>query len=133
MNAPNIWVGVIEHKHGTNQYAASTEAGLWAQLAGFCREWWDRDGPDYPIEGRSDEDIVGCYFDWQAAIGGSESYSKSEVFLDLCVVLNEIAKVAVSPEGTLLEVCDLLEKAGYLHVDYALVVRPAGEAPGNQS
>ncbi|MDE1917624.1 MAG: hypothetical protein KGJ57_18405 [Sphingomonadales bacterium] len=35
-----VHVGVIEHRHGANLYAAYTRAALDRDLAGFCREYW---------------------------------------------------------------------------------------------
>jgi hypothetical protein len=68
-----IFVGVIQHKHGDNVYAATTRDRLMKQIADYCREWWKSDGPDEPMP-EGDEDVVTQYFDWVAEIGGSEGY-----------------------------------------------------------
>jgi len=35
-------------------------------------------------------------------------------------ILRQIASIAIDPEGELLAICDVLEKAGYLHAVYSL-------------
>lgn len=131
-----IWVGTINHKHGANHYAATTEAGIWGELAGFCREWWCTNGPgeasdtEPPID-LSDQEVVERYFAFQAETGGSEDYTLDEVRLsgDLPQVatLTRITEIAISPEGTLLDVCDVLEKAGMLTPVYSLARGPRPE------
>jgi hypothetical protein len=70
---PTIWTAAIDHKHGTNLYAARTAPGLYAQLASFCREWWDKDGPGFanipPPAGDDDLLTVREYFDYQTRHG----------------------------------------------------------------
>lgn len=36
-----VWVAVISYEHGTDLYAARTEAKLFEQLAKYCRSWWE--------------------------------------------------------------------------------------------
>ena len=79
-----IWLASVDHEHGMTLYAATTEPGIWAVLAAFCTQWWVQDGPDRPIEelaGLTDQEIVEAYFEWQASIGGSESYTIQEAAL----------------------------------------------------
>jgi hypothetical protein len=77
-----VWVASVDHKHGTNLYAAATQPGIWALLADYCREWWDKDGPKEPLAVTlSDQKTVEAYFAWMAEIGGSEGYTISEVGL----------------------------------------------------
>jgi hypothetical protein len=63
-----IWIAAIDHKHGTNLYASETEAGLYQQLAEYCRDYWDQDGPNEPIPS-DDREIIKTYFDHQAEHG----------------------------------------------------------------
>jgi hypothetical protein len=61
-----IWTAAVDHKHGTTLFAATTEDGIYAQLADYCREWWDKDGPGavgvaLPAE-VDDRAIVAQYF-----------------------------------------------------------------------
>ncbi|HTB46251.1 MAG TPA: hypothetical protein VK741_21700 [Acetobacteraceae bacterium] len=44
--------------------------------------------------------------------------------VDALAVLQEIARIAVDPEGELLQVCDVLEKAGLIHAAYSLPTAP---------
>lgn len=36
----SVFVGVVEHRYGTNFYASKTWAGLRRQVAEYCREYW---------------------------------------------------------------------------------------------
>jgi hypothetical protein len=36
-----VWVATINHRHGTNVYAARTERKLYAALVDFAMTWWD--------------------------------------------------------------------------------------------
>jgi hypothetical protein len=74
-----IWVAAIDHKYGTDLYASTTEAGIYPQLAEYCREYWDQDGPNEPIPA-DDREIVGAYFDYQSD-HGNESYIIEKVEL----------------------------------------------------
>jgi len=79
-----IWVASVDHKHGTDFYAATTQPGVWAELAAYCAQWWIKDGPDRPVAElahMSDQESVEAYFEWQASIGGSEEYTIREVAL----------------------------------------------------
>jgi hypothetical protein len=57
-----ISVAIIDHKFGTNFYAAETEDGIYAELAEFCREWWGDTGLDTPPP-ENDTDCVQAYFE----------------------------------------------------------------------
>lgn len=75
-----VWVGYVETNEGSaNHYAAESEKGLRRQIAAFCAEWWDQDGPgsDMPIDGLSDNEIINLYFD--ASYG--EDYNLAEVVI----------------------------------------------------
>lgn len=60
-----IHVAIITHRHGTNLYADRTEEGLRAQVAKYCREWWDEVDEPVPVapDGLGDDDVVARYFD----------------------------------------------------------------------
>jgi hypothetical protein len=36
-----IWVAMVETKYGTNVYPSVTEAGMVAQVAEYCRQYWN--------------------------------------------------------------------------------------------
>lgn len=106
-----VWVGAIDHKHGTNLYAAITEDGLYAQLADFCREWWATDGPDAghevepPAALATDREIVSAYFHHQTDVG-DEWYRAEEVELvdlahnpDPAEPLNAAERQAIADTG----------------------------------
>ena len=59
----DIHIGSIDHKHGTNHYAALTQEALMAEVAEYCREWWSDidDGRDPAT--LDDETIADIYFD----------------------------------------------------------------------
>lgn len=59
----NIHIGSIDHKHGTNHYAALTREALMAEVAEYCREWWsDIDDRRDPAT-LDDETIADTYFE----------------------------------------------------------------------
>lgn len=74
-----MYSGVILHDHGVNHYAGTTYEAVLAQIADFCREWWDSDGPPELAWPDSDADIVSAYFTHQAEEGDGESYEIEEV------------------------------------------------------
>ena len=59
----DIHIGSIDHKHGTNHYAALTQKALMAEVAEYCREWWSdiEDGRDPAT--LDDQTIADIYFD----------------------------------------------------------------------
>ena len=72
MSTPQtVWVGVVDHKHGTNIYAATTDDGVYGQVADYCREWWSREMPEgSPAPtGLADYEVVRAYFDAQSEHG----------------------------------------------------------------
>lgn len=75
-----VYVGVIDHKHGTDIYAAKTQDGLYSQLAAFCREWWKNDGPEGEAP-PSDRELVSAYFEYQSE-RGEEWHRTEEIELD---------------------------------------------------
>jgi len=61
---PLIWVAVISHRHGTNAYASKTKDGLYRQIRGYVREWWDTEITCYEFpEEANDYEVVRQYFD----------------------------------------------------------------------
>jgi hypothetical protein len=66
-----IWTAAVDHKHGTTLFGATTEAGIYAQLADYCRQWWVKempaDAPD-PL-GMTDREVVSFYFDTMSDSG----------------------------------------------------------------
>jgi hypothetical protein len=78
---PQINVGTISHRHGTNFYAARTFEGLLKQIAAYVRENWnDRppSAPDNHADLTNYLDLIDAYFD------GNESefveYNLAELF-----------------------------------------------------
>ena len=65
-----IWVAAVDHRHGTNLYAAASKEDLDAQLASSCRQSWAELVPDpEPADDKSDRDVIEYYFNWQAEHG----------------------------------------------------------------
>jgi hypothetical protein len=62
-----IFGATIDHKHGTNAYAAFSEDELYAELAEFCGEYWNEivQSADVPssTDGLSHREIVDTYFE----------------------------------------------------------------------
>jgi hypothetical protein len=61
-----LWVAAVDHRHGTNLYAAATASALDAQLADYCRTSWSErfNRPKDPSHvGLTDEAIVTTYFE----------------------------------------------------------------------
>jgi hypothetical protein len=76
-----ICTGVVVGENFTNVYLAKSQAGVYKQVADFCRFHWEAEG----IEGdpsNDDEVDVATYFDWIAEHNGTESVSfgATEVF-----------------------------------------------------
>jgi hypothetical protein len=67
-----IWVGILEHKHGTNAYASTTIEGLEKQLYNYVAFWWeleiDEPLPDKDVPKRV---VIDYYFNH---LEGRESY-----------------------------------------------------------
>lgn len=59
----DIHIGSIDHRHGLNQYAASTRAALIAEVAIYCRENWSRIGDGRDPATLDDETVTCLYFD----------------------------------------------------------------------
>jgi hypothetical protein len=88
-----IWVAAVDHKTGTTLFAATTEAGIYAQLADYCVQWWQTDGPGgesevEPPAGLSHREIVTRYFQYQSELG-EEWHVVEEVPLAASVAQNE--------------------------------------------
>ena len=75
-----IWTGAIDCKYGGTQlYAATTEAALYAQMAVFCTEYWQETGDDKaPDPNLSPREIVEHYFQVQSE-RGDEWHAVEEV------------------------------------------------------
>jgi hypothetical protein len=60
-----IWAAAVDHRHGTTLFAATTETGIYAQLADYCRQWWAKEMPTGAPDplGMCDREAVGFYFD----------------------------------------------------------------------
>ena len=75
-----IHIAIIDHKHGRNVYATTTDDGLDSQIADYCREWWKRDGPTEPMpEDRAA--LIERYFDWCDEIGSPECLERTAIHL----------------------------------------------------
>ena len=58
-----VFVGTIDHPHGVNHYAALTREHLIAEIAEYCREWWDEIGDKRDPAELDDETVADRYFD----------------------------------------------------------------------
>jgi hypothetical protein len=77
--AERIHIATVSHRHGTNIYAAKSEAGAYRQLAEYCREWWAETGiKEQP--GEDDGAVISAYFE-SDGIGGEEFYEMGEAEL----------------------------------------------------
>ncbi|GAG70845.1 unnamed protein product [marine sediment metagenome] len=56
-----ILIATVQHKHGTNFYAAKSLSGLTKQLAKYTRDWWDKECFDIQMP-KSEIDQVDTYF-----------------------------------------------------------------------
>ena len=72
-----IYSAIVTHRHGTDVYFGLTEAILEAELAAYCRQFWnevvekDASLPEEP-EGMGDAEIVSTYFDVMIEHEGGE-------------------------------------------------------------
>jgi hypothetical protein len=57
-----IFCAVVAHRHGTDVFVSKTEAGLYRDLAAWCRNWWDETAYDTDAP-RDNEECVQRYFD----------------------------------------------------------------------
>ena len=59
-----VWVLLIETKHGTDVTVHATEDSAYKEAANFAREWWERDHPEDPAPPIPDDDaeVVHSYF-----------------------------------------------------------------------
>lgn len=74
-----VWVGTINHKNGTNFYAARTREGMLKQLARYCWEWWREEPTLNGIEMPDDDEArIDTYFEYVE----SEHAEYGEVVLD---------------------------------------------------
>lgn len=73
----DIHVGTIDHKEGTSVYAAFSRATLMAEMAVFCREWWNDAEIDVDYLTLSDEETVQTYFNDR----GEDFYTTDKVSL----------------------------------------------------
>jgi hypothetical protein len=62
-----LYAASITHERGVERYVATTEPGLLAQIAGFCREHWDSERQRHPglPERAPEQDVeaIATYFD----------------------------------------------------------------------
>ena len=61
----HVYAATVEHKHGTDLYVCHSLACLHAEIADYCRNWWEDELPDEPTPGpdESDIEIIDAYFD----------------------------------------------------------------------
>ena len=82
-----VFHGMITHKHGSDTCIAVTQADLYRQLAGYCRENWHEvsDYPEVPSDPQflSDFEAVDTYFEAMGNHEGREYLDRSEVALAL--------------------------------------------------
>lgn len=57
-----IHLAYIDHRQGTNFYAAFTREALIAEVAGFCRKYWATIETEQDPSGLDDEKLVEAYF-----------------------------------------------------------------------
>lgn len=67
-HSPMLWpldihVGVIEHREGLNIHAGLERPALDAQIAAFCREWWQEIRDPRKAGDLSDAEVIEIYFD----------------------------------------------------------------------
>lgn len=77
-----LQVAAVDHRHGTNLYAAATEDALYAQLADYARESWSErfTRPSDPTpDGMADREVVRIYFQDH----GDEWYVASDAALPI--------------------------------------------------
>lgn len=53
-----VFIGVIEHRHGRNTYASLDREKVMDAIQRYCLEWWG----DEKVPGEPDTDIVSRYF-----------------------------------------------------------------------
>jgi hypothetical protein len=58
----NVHLAHVDHRHGANIYASHSGKALMAQLATFCREFWDEIDDSRDPAALDDETIVRAYF-----------------------------------------------------------------------
>jgi hypothetical protein len=57
-----VYIACIDHRHGQNRYLATTEKRLIAQVAAFCRDWWDEVEAKAGARPKSDWAVIKRYF-----------------------------------------------------------------------
>ncbi len=86
-----IWVAAVDHRHGTNLYAAASQDDLDAQLAAFCRQYWHELGDDAEaVDGKSDDEAIRYYFDWQAG-HGEEWHVMEDILVEIPTPADQFA------------------------------------------
>jgi hypothetical protein len=66
MSEQFIWLGVYEHRHGTDISVYATEAAAQAGREAVAHEMWENELPDEPMP---DTDVADAYFDLMAERG----------------------------------------------------------------
>ncbi len=76
-----IFTATVDHRHGTNAYAATSPDDLQAQLAEFCREFWSEieEMVDEDLDTLTDAEIVSTYFDAHS----TEFYDTGETSIEI--------------------------------------------------
>jgi hypothetical protein len=73
----NVYVLVIEHRHGDDLYVCRTERSACRRLDEYVREWWDHEMPDRQMPKRRSERIDE-YFKEMGELRLKEFYTISE-------------------------------------------------------
>ncbi|AXK44069.1 hypothetical protein [Erythrobacter aureus] len=76
-----LFTACVDHRHGTNAYAATSPAELQAQLAEFCREFWSEveEMVEEDVDTLTDAEIVSTYFDAHS----TEFYDTGETSIEI--------------------------------------------------
>ena len=74
-----VYVAIIEHKHGQNIYVCKSYELALREMANYCWLYWEElnlDGTEGNPKDMSDEEAVATYFDfYMEHRGGAETYS----------------------------------------------------------
>lgn len=73
----NVYVLVIEHRHGDNLYVCRTWRSARTRLDEYVREWWDHEMPDRTMPRKQEQRIL-QYFAEMSDRLGKEFYTISE-------------------------------------------------------
>ncbi len=77
-----VYIAIVDYDYGTSCYVARTQEAVDAQLAEYCRDWWQKDGPSDQVMPDTDREVIDRYFGWISEIGGAEAYETFEQELE---------------------------------------------------